>query len=334
MLAQSANTDPVHFKEASLDYTDAAGNFKTLVFDAVLSEDWHPSATVTEHPVEDGANVADHVRVGLMTCTLKIHVTNEPTGDNQFATAQNTVMDLDVTSWSNGLDLAVQVAQIAGLAADVAGTAVDGSPLGNKTAALFRTIQTIGLTTAATGESYTSYDITGALSVGNYPIRSAADAASALTYEGIANLAPGGAQSLSSVLVGPVVQFQGTFVDFASELINLLTYLMEQATLFNVIGSKRTRNNMVITDCPDHRGATEETGTGAQIEITLKEIRIVQTSTVTAPTPALPRAQVQTNAGAQDNKDAPVPAQKKAIDAVIADGGNPLRALFGNVFSQ
>lgn len=52
-----------------------------LYFDAVTSEAAEHTATVTEHPVEQGANVADHVRDGLDTVTLEVLVSNTPTQD-------------------------------------------------------------------------------------------------------------------------------------------------------------------------------------------------------------------------------------------------------------
>lgn len=52
-----------------------------LYFDAVTSEGAEHSATVTEHPVESGSDIADHVRDGLDTVTLEVFVSNTPTRD-------------------------------------------------------------------------------------------------------------------------------------------------------------------------------------------------------------------------------------------------------------
>lgn len=52
-----------------------------VYFDAVISEQAEHTATVTEHPIEQGANVADHVKDGLDGLTLEVMVSNTPTQD-------------------------------------------------------------------------------------------------------------------------------------------------------------------------------------------------------------------------------------------------------------
>lgn len=55
----------------------------SLQFDAVLSETYTQTATATEFPVEEGANVSDHVRKNLDTLHLEVEVSNAPIdGDN------------------------------------------------------------------------------------------------------------------------------------------------------------------------------------------------------------------------------------------------------------
>lgn len=49
-----------------------------IYFDVVLSENHKKSATITEHPVESGADIADHVRVALDEVTLEGFVSNNP----------------------------------------------------------------------------------------------------------------------------------------------------------------------------------------------------------------------------------------------------------------
>lgn len=52
-----------------------------LHFDVVTTETAEHTATVTEHPVESGSDIADHVRDGLDTVTLEVMVSNTPTAD-------------------------------------------------------------------------------------------------------------------------------------------------------------------------------------------------------------------------------------------------------------
>lgn len=55
----------------------------TAQFDIVVSENLVYSSTITEFPVESGANISDHVRPNLDTLTLDVMVSNTPLhGDN------------------------------------------------------------------------------------------------------------------------------------------------------------------------------------------------------------------------------------------------------------
>lgn len=63
-----------------LQYTDAAsGELRIIDFDIVTGEEHQISATVSEHPVEDGANISDHVRPNLSRVTLKGLASDTPT---------------------------------------------------------------------------------------------------------------------------------------------------------------------------------------------------------------------------------------------------------------
>lgn len=56
----------------------AGGALVTIEFDATVREQHTSSAVVTEHNVEKGPNVSDHVRPELDRITLDAHVTNTP----------------------------------------------------------------------------------------------------------------------------------------------------------------------------------------------------------------------------------------------------------------
>lgn len=91
---------------ASLSWTDATGLPNSLVFDLVISEEWEEDATVTEHPVEKGANSADHVRVELAKCTLTVFATNEPmAGGNQFTSFPLLGLPLIAKVWMSNIGL-------------------------------------------------------------------------------------------------------------------------------------------------------------------------------------------------------------------------------------
>jgi hypothetical protein len=52
-----------------------------VVFDLTISEGHEATSEVTEHPVEQGSNIADHVRQNPQSLTLEMYVTNTPIED-------------------------------------------------------------------------------------------------------------------------------------------------------------------------------------------------------------------------------------------------------------
>ncbi len=57
---------------------DAGGSLAVIEFDATLSETHIGTSIVTEHPVEKGVNISDHVRPDVDRLTLEVMVTNAP----------------------------------------------------------------------------------------------------------------------------------------------------------------------------------------------------------------------------------------------------------------
>ena len=53
-------------------------NGEEIDFDLVISEAHTNASQVTDHPVEKGMNIADHVRAEPITLTLEVEVTNTP----------------------------------------------------------------------------------------------------------------------------------------------------------------------------------------------------------------------------------------------------------------
>lgn len=66
---------------AYLTWKPKNGASKSLYFDAVTDESQALTTTITEHPVEDGPNVADHQRRDLDVVTLEVFVSNSPVYD-------------------------------------------------------------------------------------------------------------------------------------------------------------------------------------------------------------------------------------------------------------
>lgn len=61
-----------------ISFTLADGQLQSIIVDATVRELHEASAEVTEHPIEVGANVSDHIRANLDSVTLDVVVSNEP----------------------------------------------------------------------------------------------------------------------------------------------------------------------------------------------------------------------------------------------------------------
>lgn len=357
-LQLPATTQPGVYHEAFLQYQTATGVVNAIVFDSVLSEDWDEPASVTEHPVENGANVADHVRVGLAKVTLKVRVTNEPLDSNQFTdpiggagqlialplsvpTPDQTEFDGVVTAstWQTPPPIAaVAINAVAGIATEAVGalaqkvTEVD--PGGNALAAKLVSEATV---TPDGLWSYPEAPPAGS-GIGRQIVSVLGDVAQGLVSEGVTSLIPAGEEvdvpvftdaglaggsGVPIPVTAKTVQFLGER-DFAAEMKKLLAGLKNSAQLFTVQGSKQTQANMVIETLQSHRGAPDETGTGMDLTIGLKQVRLVSTSTVPAPLPSIPAAKPPVNKGAQDGAPMDPSKMQSVFKKAIVGGFNLL----------
>lgn len=287
---------PFH-QPAHLVWTDSTGQQNTFVFDNVISEEWKNNATITEHPVEQGANVADHVRVEVPEVTLTIHATNEPLGSNQYqqATIGPAQVTIPMPSWSPGSGLVVVPTWQNLIAVRAAAAAVVGLVGGN------------GAALGAVGALAGAGAIAGAFGV-SLPIFNGVEIDEPIvTNAGLQPSAPGAPISVTT-------QTWPQGFDFVEQQVADLLALKDAAQLIEVRGSKQTESNMVIQSLGYSRSSEE--GTGAVITLGLKQVRIVATQVVAAPIPALPRAQKPTNKGAQNGSDAP-PAMKQSVASSV-----------------
>jgi hypothetical protein len=273
---------------AYLTWTDAGGAPKQLFFDLVESEDWDEGATVTEHPVEVGSNITDNVRVKLNTCALKIYATNEPLQVNNWTDLQlaNQVLNvpepqftpgdgiLVVQEWDSQISLRV----LAGTGAALAGGALGGG-VGNAIGGL-------------AGAALSSALFQGKVNQSAVP-----------TNAGLVPRKPSTVQAHSIAYTDNA--------DFVQNMISALIALKDAAQLVTVHGTKRVVDNMVIEGLRHHRG--EETGTGAEIALSFKQVRIVSTITVPAPAVTVPRATKPVAKGNQNPTES-APAQSAAFN--------------------
>ncbi len=256
-------------------WIDESGVENTLQFDLVESEAWDQGAEVTEHPVEQGANVADHVRVALPKVELAIFATNEPLAQgNNFTDMALGPLPLIAKEWQSNVALRGLITGAGGAIGAAAG----------------------GLAGNVVGE---------------------------LVGAAAASLIPPG-QEVDTPVVFSTWQPLGEATDYVGATIQLLLTLKDTAQLITVNGTKQVEDNMVITGLTYTRSADE--GTGASISITLEQLRIVQTQTVSVPLPAVPRATPPVNKGLQPPTSGS-PAQQQSWLSGIAGwsgfGGAP-----------
>jgi len=63
---------------AELTWILEDGQEQSILFDATVRDSHESSATITEHPVEEGADIADHIRPDLDRVSLQVVVSNTP----------------------------------------------------------------------------------------------------------------------------------------------------------------------------------------------------------------------------------------------------------------
>jgi hypothetical protein len=89
---------------AYLTWIPKSGRAKSLYFDAVTDEGQTLTSTVTEHPVEEGPNVADHLRKDLDSVTLEVFVSNSPVYDVNSRGGKVVPVELKIEKYSAPLE--------------------------------------------------------------------------------------------------------------------------------------------------------------------------------------------------------------------------------------
>ena len=289
-------------------WLDATGTAQVFYPDLVVSEAWSNPATMTEHPVEQGANVIDHVRVELCKLTLTIFATNEPVGANTWAdpggaqgaaisggyspSSATKTSSVSASVWDSNLTargIAVAAGDLAATAAASAIGGIGGGLVGEATIFGAGLLEGILLAGHATSQS----------------VAVVAGSPAAPQVSDVAN-----------------VQFFAETQDFVERTIGQLLYLKSTAQIVSVYGSKQVQPKMCLEDVSYTRSEGE--GTGAEITLSFKEIRLVQTQTSSAalPSPSVPSASSNVAKGTQNPEDAaPAPQESVASWVVGLFGG-------------
>jgi len=289
---------------ASLLWIDTGGNTNFMTFDLVQSETWTEDATVTAHPVEVGADVADHVRVELRKCELKVWATNEPIDANTFDQATLTKAPIDVPgpgwapgpgviivpNWTNPIELRAIAGSLVGLAGTIAGSAAGGA---NASRLVGDIAAVVGIEAADLLLPAFETDLPVQTDAGLQPT-------SGQTIQAQVQQWPGGA----------------TGTDYVAKTIAQLLALKNAAQLLEVSGTKDYCFPMVISGITYVR--SDEQGTGADITLQFTEVRIVSTQTVAAPIPNLSAGggTPPKNKGSQDPSNAPNDTQSLVVKAI------------------
>jgi hypothetical protein len=280
---------------AYLSWTDASGATQTLIFDLVEKEDWNGPSDITQSPVENGANITDHIRPGLRTVTLQIFLTNSPIESNQWTDmdfgAGDTVVlparqllvqpwdgKIQAPRWENNI-LAKALAMTAGGAI---GSAVGGA-LGGAGGAIG------GAIGAAAGSA-----LGGALFKPHLEVDT-------IQTDGKTR------QPTRPAPFTPIALTPATPGDYVQQTLALLESLRAAGQTVDVIGSKQACigptgiGGMGFANIASSRGS--ETGAGATLTLSLCEVRIVSTQLVVAPKPSVPRAKKPSSKGNQQGSE-------------------------------
>ena len=299
---------------AYLAWSTTAGgsNNSYLAFDVVTSEEIDEGTTITEHPVEVGPDVADHVRIALIKVTLKVRSTNEP-----IPMMATPVVPTSGTLWGSGTSEGVLMPVVVDITGPGAGAVVSSITIptwvNNITArALLATAAGAigGIAGGQTGGAI------GALAGGLLGGLLFAPKEEDVTFS---PSLPGSPVLSSYSATGTVWQWPaGT--DYVEATHQVLVDLKNGATVITFEGTKQSVPNMVIDTLSFSRSA--DTGSGEEITIGLKEVLIVTTQIVTAPIPFLP-AGGGTPTVSKGSTGAPPPPAESAghiIGGAIANG--------------
>ena len=238
---------------AYITWKPKAGPTKDLYFDAVVEEAAEIVSTPTEYPVEEGANVSDHVKDELKRVSLEVFVSNQPVYD--WNRRGGTVKKLPI-----------KVKQYK-------------APLAPTPGAVF----------SAVGSAVR--DAVGSLLGKN------------------------------EETAAQVLQFNEDF-DAVAGVLATLEELQASRQLVLIITKAREYEGMFLEKIGPRRNAAS--GDGATFQLEFRQLRIVESKLVAAPTPTEVRGQIKKSKGAQSPKNAKAAVEKKSIAKGLID------ALLGN----
>ncbi len=308
------------------------------------SRDYEASSDITSHPVETKSDITDNVRPKMRDATVYFFETNSPIEENNWASPTTGVQVLTVPGPpAQGTSDPIQFDDYDGLRG-VKGIAASGVLVA--LGALDAIVKTPTVIDAATVvgagllEGSGATDIVTDLIVGTTAIEvgefAAAEAILEAPGEPVPTLIdppdppdPTPGQSFSV----QTQEFSGVLSDGPQDYVALTFQLLEELRIscqvVNLITAHWTLSNLVIAKVHVHEDA--ETGNAADIQVDLKEIRFVETETVPAPAPSLPRASAKVNKGEQGTADADAKTESLA-HAALKKAAGLVRTVAGGAF--
>lgn len=245
-----------------------SGSYDVVRFDVVFSENHTNESTLTEHPVEQGVDVADHSNPKLYEVVLSAFVSNTP---------------LQIVPGTRGAD--------------------GFKPLDGEAGLLTVGNQTVSVPTGSVTTQRNSAILPGVpFRVSANPIgllqNAANTAPKSISIGGFQyNDGPDGQIKVSGFQLGNTKMNRVAIVD------DQLRAMREQAVVIQLVTTTRTYDSMMVVKHTVSR--TPEDGSGATFEITVRQIRIVNTKVVTAPVPTEVRGKVEVSKGSTSGKDVP-----------------------------
>lgn len=271
----------------------------SLYFDVVTNEEPSFPNTIAEHVVEEGPDVADNIRVGLNTIELEVFITKEP---------MNAQGGAGPGSPGNPGGGSIGWATVSGAVGSLTSLNFQ-TP--NGTQPILPQVQGIQV------PEWFQLPI-GVLILG-------AIATALVNPQNVPMVASIGSPPTLGINVGAkVLTFTGANFDPVQLTHDQLKYLRDTSQLIEVVGSKGTYDNMTIENLTMKR--TEGEGSGATFTISLKQVRLVSSTTVAAPVPTKPGGNTQVQKGSQATNATPESAQAESwlsqLSTALVGSGN------------
>lgn len=280
------------------------GTTKVLTFDATLSEDHKWSSTITDHPVELGADIADHVRKDLDELTLEVFISNSPV-EPRLAQVQtfhglvDEAVPMVATKGQKPLSVKALVLQkdlrVQELHVDLAQPKIALTPAGLAVSLVQRGLRAI---------KPPHFTATAGLQ------------SSVKNREAVA-----------------LVQWFENPVDVVALVGRTLYDLRSNATLVTVYTPKRIYEDMALKEIRLKRD--DQTGDGARFSLDFREVRTVSTKFGEVPLPSLKKAEPKVDVGAKTSavtdQGSPGSVLSALKDYADKNPGTPLTSAIGLV---